>query len=217
MAGVNPHPGILPTPGQEVPDYYAARRHGVQLYSVYNHRYHPSSTAIRSGVLAAIRGSDGVDVGGAERQVEISGRRLRFANMSHRATWRGARSRVQVRVYHRRAQDHRRPGPAATGGGPALVFARRQRRPAVGEGRRLSRGGAGTSPAGSRPAPDPGTEIEGGHDRPVGADILELLLPPGRARARRHAEVIPRTATQASLATSSIRGASRTALSCRTR
>ena len=39
---VNPHPGILLyTRIKKSPYYYAARRHGVQLYSVYNHHYHP--------------------------------------------------------------------------------------------------------------------------------------------------------------------------------
>jgi hypothetical protein len=43
MAGrVNPHPGILLyTRIKKSPYYYAARRHGVQLYSIYNHHYHP--------------------------------------------------------------------------------------------------------------------------------------------------------------------------------
>jgi aminomethyltransferase len=43
MAGrVNLHPGILLyTRIKKSPYYYGARRHGVQLYSVYNHHYHP--------------------------------------------------------------------------------------------------------------------------------------------------------------------------------
>ena len=50
MAGrVNPHPGILVyTRIKKSPYYYAARRHGVQLYSVYNHHYHPRLYRIRS-------------------------------------------------------------------------------------------------------------------------------------------------------------------------
>ena len=39
---VNPDPGILLyTRIKKSPYYYGARRHGVQLYSVYNHHYHP--------------------------------------------------------------------------------------------------------------------------------------------------------------------------------
>jgi hypothetical protein len=39
---VKPHPGILLyTRIKKSPYYYGARRHGVQLYSVYNHHYHP--------------------------------------------------------------------------------------------------------------------------------------------------------------------------------
>ena len=39
---VNPNPGILLyTRIKKSPYYYGSRRHGVQLYSVYNHYYHP--------------------------------------------------------------------------------------------------------------------------------------------------------------------------------
>ena len=41
-ARVNEHPGILLyTRIRKSPYFYASRRHGVQLYSVYNHTYHP--------------------------------------------------------------------------------------------------------------------------------------------------------------------------------
>jgi hypothetical protein len=39
---VDPDPGILLyTRIKKSPYYYGARRHGVKLYSVYNHHYHP--------------------------------------------------------------------------------------------------------------------------------------------------------------------------------
>src|SRR4029079_12817154 len=39
---INPHPGILLyTRIKKSPYYYGSRRHGVALYSVYNHHYHP--------------------------------------------------------------------------------------------------------------------------------------------------------------------------------
>ena len=85
MAGrVNPHPGILLyTRIKKSPYYYGARRHGVQLYSVYNHHYHPR--LYRDPIEEYWQLLEGVtvwDVGGAERQVEISGPdAFRFANM----------------------------------------------------------------------------------------------------------------------------------------
>ena len=85
MAGrVNPHPGILLyTRIKKSPYYYAARRHGVQLYSVYNHHYHPR--LYRDPIEEYWQLLEGVtvwDVGGAERQVEISGPdAFRFTNM----------------------------------------------------------------------------------------------------------------------------------------
>ena len=42
MPQVNEHPEILLyTRIRKSPYYYASRRHGVQMYSVYNHTYHP--------------------------------------------------------------------------------------------------------------------------------------------------------------------------------
>jgi glycine cleavage system aminomethyltransferase T len=72
---VNPNPGILLyTRIKKSPYYYASRRHGVQLYSVYNHHYHPR--LYRDPVEEYWQLLEGVtlwDVGGAERQVEITG------------------------------------------------------------------------------------------------------------------------------------------------
>ena len=95
MAGrVNPHPGILLyTRIKKSPYYYAARRHGVQLYSVYNHHYHPR--LYRDPIEEYWQLLEGVtvwDVGGAERQVEISGPTPSASRTcSHRATSSGAR------------------------------------------------------------------------------------------------------------------------------
>ncbi len=42
MPEVNEHPEILQYSRlRKSPYFYASRRHGVQLYSVYNHTYHP--------------------------------------------------------------------------------------------------------------------------------------------------------------------------------
>src|ERR1700730_8157500 len=81
---VHPHPGILLyTRIKKSPYYYGARRHGVQLYSVYNHHYHPRLA--RDPIEEYWQLLEGVtvwDVGGAERQVEISGPdAFRFTNM----------------------------------------------------------------------------------------------------------------------------------------
>ena len=81
---VNPHPGILLyTRIKKSPYCYAARRHGVRLYSVYNHHYHPR--LYRDPIEEYWQLLEGVtvwDVGGAERQVEISGPdAFRFTNM----------------------------------------------------------------------------------------------------------------------------------------
>ena len=46
---VNPDPGVMLYPRiRKSPFFYASRHHGVALYSVYNHTYHPGTTAIRS-------------------------------------------------------------------------------------------------------------------------------------------------------------------------
>ncbi|MEP6817789.1 MAG: hypothetical protein ABI873_19800 [Marmoricola sp.] len=58
MSQVNPSPGILLyTRIKKSPFYYGSRRHGVALYSVYNHHFPPAALwgSVR-GVLAAPRG-----------------------------------------------------------------------------------------------------------------------------------------------------------------
>ena len=49
MAQVNEHPEILLyTRIRKSPYFYASRRHGVRMFSVYNHTYHHGTTATRS-------------------------------------------------------------------------------------------------------------------------------------------------------------------------
>src|SRR5215203_2145566 len=81
---VNPDPGILQyTRIFKSPYFYGSRRHGVQKYSVSNHHYHPRY--YRDPVEEYWQLLDGVtmwDVGGAERQVEITGPdAFEFTNM----------------------------------------------------------------------------------------------------------------------------------------
>ena len=71
---VNPHPAVmLYTRLRKSPYFWKSRAHGVAIYSVYNHTYHPAPLR-RSGhrVLGAARRRHPVDVG-VERQLEISG------------------------------------------------------------------------------------------------------------------------------------------------
>jgi glycine cleavage system aminomethyltransferase T len=72
---VNPNPGILLyTRIKKSPYYYGSRRHGVQLYSVYNHHYHPRHYGDPfEEYWQLLEGVTIWDVGGAERQVEITG------------------------------------------------------------------------------------------------------------------------------------------------
>jgi glycine cleavage system aminomethyltransferase T len=72
---VNPHPGILLyTRIKKSPYYYGSRRHGVALYSVYNHHYHPRHYGDPiAEYWQLLEGVTVWDVGGAERQVEITG------------------------------------------------------------------------------------------------------------------------------------------------
>jgi glycine cleavage system aminomethyltransferase T len=84
MDNINPDPGILQyTRIFKSPYFYGSRRHGVQKYSVYNHHYHPRY--YRDPVEEYWQLLDGVtmwDVGGAERQVEITGPdAFEFTNM----------------------------------------------------------------------------------------------------------------------------------------
>jgi glycine cleavage system aminomethyltransferase T len=71
----NPSPGILLyTRIKKSPYYYGSRRHGVALYSVYNHHYHPRHYGDPfQEYWQLLEGVTLWDVGGAERQVEITG------------------------------------------------------------------------------------------------------------------------------------------------
>jgi glycine cleavage system aminomethyltransferase T len=81
---INPTPGILLyTRIKKSPYYYGSRRHGVALYSVYNHHYHPRHYGDPiAEYWQLLEGVTVWDVGGAERQVEITGPdAFRFTNM----------------------------------------------------------------------------------------------------------------------------------------
>jgi len=71
---VNEHPEILLyTRIRKSPYYYASRRHGVQMYSVYNHTYHPRHYGDPvAEYWHLLNGVTLWDVG-VERQIEISG------------------------------------------------------------------------------------------------------------------------------------------------
>jgi aminomethyltransferase len=74
VAEINEHPGILLyTRIRKSPYFYASRRHGVQLYSVYNHTYHPRHYGDPvEEYWQLLNGVTLWDVG-VERQIEISG------------------------------------------------------------------------------------------------------------------------------------------------
>jgi glycine cleavage system aminomethyltransferase T len=81
---VNPNPGVLLyTRIKKSPYYYGSRRHGVQLYSTYNHHYHPRHYGDPfEEYWQLLEGVTLWDVGGAERQVEITGPdAFEFTNM----------------------------------------------------------------------------------------------------------------------------------------
>ncbi len=81
--GVHPNPGILLyTRIRKSPFFYASRRHGVKLYSVYNHHYHPRHYGDPvQEYWSLLNGVTLWDVG-VERQIEISGPdAFRFTNM----------------------------------------------------------------------------------------------------------------------------------------
>ena len=81
---INPDPGILLyTRIKKSPYYYGSRRHGVALYSVYNHHYHPRHYGDPfDEYWQLLEGVTVWDVGGAERQVEITGPdAFEFTNM----------------------------------------------------------------------------------------------------------------------------------------
>ena len=83
MDKVNPHPEILfYTRIRKSPYFYASRRHGVAMYSVINHQYHPRHYGDPvEEYWALLNGVTLWDVGG-ERQVEITGPdAFEFTNM----------------------------------------------------------------------------------------------------------------------------------------
>ena len=69
------NPGVLLyTRIKKSPYYYGSRRHGVALYSFYNHHYHPRHYGDPfQEYWQLLEGVTLWDVGGAERQVEITG------------------------------------------------------------------------------------------------------------------------------------------------
>ena len=71
---VNEHPGVLQYSRiRKSPYFYASRRHGVQLYSVYNHTYHPRHYGDPvEEYYHLLNGVTLWDVG-VEKQIEISG------------------------------------------------------------------------------------------------------------------------------------------------
>lgn len=80
---INPAPGVLQYPRlRRSPFFHASRRHGVALYSVYNHTYHPrhygDPVAEYWHLLEAVTLWDV----GVEKQVEITGKdAFEFTNM----------------------------------------------------------------------------------------------------------------------------------------
>ncbi len=71
---VNEHPGVLQySRVRKSPYFYASRRHGVQLYSFYNHTYHPRHYGDPvEEYWQLLNGVTLWDVG-VEKQIEISG------------------------------------------------------------------------------------------------------------------------------------------------
>jgi glycine cleavage system aminomethyltransferase T len=74
VAEINEHPGVLLyTRIRKSPYFYASRRHGVALYSFYNHTYHPRHYGDPvEEYWQLLNGVTLWDVG-VERQIEISG------------------------------------------------------------------------------------------------------------------------------------------------
>ncbi|MGH2763516.1 MAG: glycine cleavage T C-terminal barrel domain-containing protein [Thermoleophilaceae bacterium] len=75
MTQVNEQPGVLLYSRiRKSPYFYASRRHDPKLYSVYNHHYHPRHYGDPvEEYWQLLNGVTLWDVGGAERQIEISG------------------------------------------------------------------------------------------------------------------------------------------------
>jgi glycine cleavage system aminomethyltransferase T len=74
---------LLYTRVKKSPYFYGSRRHGVAMYSVYNHHYHPRHYGDPvEEYWQLLEGVTMWDVGGAERQVEITGPdAFEFTNM----------------------------------------------------------------------------------------------------------------------------------------
>lgn len=72
---INHHPEVMLYPRlRRSPFFYASRRHGVQRYSVYNRHYHPRHYDDPfKEYWELLNGVTLWDVGGGERQVEITG------------------------------------------------------------------------------------------------------------------------------------------------
>lgn len=71
---VNPNPGVLQYPRiRKSPFFYASRRHGVGLYSVYNRTYHARHYGDPVGEYWALLNDVTLWDVGVERQVEITG------------------------------------------------------------------------------------------------------------------------------------------------
>ena len=118
---VNEHPEILQYSRiRKSPCFYSSRKHGVQLYSVYNHTYHPRHYG--DPVAEYWHLLEGVtlwDVG-VEKQIEISGPDAFAFTQLLVARPQQVRGRaVQVRVpLPPGRRDHQRPRAAARGGEP---------------------------------------------------------------------------------------------------
>ena len=99
MPQVNEHPEILLYTRIKSPYYYASRRHGVQMYSVYNHTYHPRHYGDPvAEYWHLLNGVTLWDVG-VERQIEISGPGLRLHQPARRPrSEQVRRGAVQVRL-----------------------------------------------------------------------------------------------------------------------
>ena len=120
MSQVNANPGILLyTRIKKSPYYYGSRRHGVALYSVYNHHYQPRHYGDPfQEYWQLLEGVTLWDVGGAERQVEITGPdAFEFTNLLTPRRSVQVRGRTgQVRLHHLAGRrDHQRPCPAPVG------------------------------------------------------------------------------------------------------
>ena len=84
MTQINHNPEILLyTRIDKSPYFYGSRRHGVEMYSTYNHHYHPRHYGDPvEEYWQLLNGVTLWDVGGAERQVEITGPdAFEFTNM----------------------------------------------------------------------------------------------------------------------------------------